>query len=391
MSDGFNFIDGDADSDENAQEFILDTGGDVFQPDDVFAGEQDNGENIEAAEEKPEKIRKPFKPPAFLRGFTLKRALLSLSVMLACAAVGFFSMFIYSIVINNAAETEASEEIEEAHIAPVNLFSLGDTILRIEELRRQGDFFTNPADTQEQAQQDEGVIGISVVGLLYPDRLTSDQDANISFLSGLAERLALRAEERNAYAAAGTNAEAGTNTDQSAGGSDSLAAGGAPAHGSVAGGASTGGTPTGGTTAGGTSAGSAKKPVIPSNPTIAVESPFLLNDVSFHAVDDKLIHGRLSLTNRSGLTIENIFFELTLDYAYPGGVEQIRQFAYVKNANLNPGDEKSLSYATVPPLTGETPYTLKNIAVAAFDTHVNGVPQKVFYDAERSQLEILDA
>jgi hypothetical protein len=134
---------------------------------------------------------------------------------------------------------------------------------------------------------------------------------------------------------------------------------------------------------------SSQIPSIPDNQTIAAANPFSLSVLSARFNGDALISGRLRLTNRTGLTVENAYFELTLDYPALREAGPRYQYAYVRGLNLAPGETKELSYATIPPVKGDTNFSMSGIALAAFDTHIDGEARKVYIDTDQDYLEVL--
>jgi hypothetical protein len=126
------------------------------------------------------------------------------------------------------------------------------------------------------------------------------------------------------------------------------------------------------------------------NPVFYVdENPFPLEVLSFKTIDDALISGTLELTNNSTFEIINAYFELTLDYNISGVAVQKKQFAYVKNLDLKPGGNMTVSYATVPPVNGVSGYTLAAAVLRVIDTNIDGEACKVYNDTELLLLEVL--
>jgi len=118
-------------------------------------------------------------------------------------------------------------------------------------------------------------------------------------------------------------------------------------------------------------------------------TPFDVTVTDFRYVKDALISGTAQVTNNTVATVENAYIELKLEYDLYGVRSTYTQYAYASKLGIPPGGSRSVSYAALPPTTGDGTYRLLGAGIAAFDTVIDGAPKKVFVDTQNELLEIL--
>jgi hypothetical protein len=120
------------------------------------------------------------------------------------------------------------------------------------------------------------------------------------------------------------------------------------------------------------------------------EKPFGISVISANYIKDTLISGRVLVENSSVVPVRDIYFCLTLEYDELGAKTLRYQYAYVANADIEPGASKNVSFATVPPIAGSESYKLAALEIEAFTTLVGGRSRTVYVDTENNLLELLD-
>ena len=364
----------------------------------------------------------------------LARAGLAAAVVAVCAAAGYFGV----MFISSAFTADTAEQPAPVYTATPHLYDFGGAIQRFAE-QNHGDHAGDIVNAPEPEPEDENAYrGLSVMKLLYPDMDVLTESSYMNFLSYMTERMSeseqsMEGDQQYNGVTTGAVPDLSADSADQAGDpnptDDANLTGNPPANDpnpeddALSGGipdlptdgADQAGDPNPANDAAPGDAGpvgdagpegdaaSVTPPAhspytpgahtpTPANPTIPVTNPFPINVLSFNTVDDVLMSGNLRLKNNSDYSIDNAFFLITLSYGQPGSGTSgdiKMQYAYTKFTDILPGEEKTVSYATIPPVKGDTPFTLVDITLTAFDTHIDGEPFKIYNDTDRSYLEVL--
>ena len=384
----------------------------------------------EAKEKGPGFIEKLI---SHIKQIPVKKLAIVTAVVLACSFSAFFGVKLITETIMNSepVKVEAENEYTPSHLP----YDLGDAARRFAE--HAG--ITGPAEPEE-VKEEERAPRISVIGLLYPEKTINAGEAAENYISNLTRRMAESmlsgGSENGALGGAGGVSPGGSGSGLTGGAGESHMNGQTDSHmnGQTDAGSNSQDGHMNGQTDGhmnGQSDGAAngqtdghmngkqddtmipQTPLAPPdlalvnvedsapytpiqiNPTVPVNDPFPIEVLSFKKVGDVLISGNVSIKNNSEFVIENVFLLVTLNYELTSDengildIEKRAQYAYTKYANILPGEEKIISYATIPPVRGDPRFTLDDIVLTAFDTHIDGEPFKIYNNQLGSYLEVL--
>ena len=346
--------------------------------------------------------------------FNLKRIILTGAVVFLCAAAGFTGVKYFTAAPAPLPPDNGNTASNGGYTASANPYDLGDLLVRKSgrDAGAAADVAQAALDTEpDTLDNPDNKDRISITANLYPAYNVNDQfyiygaGNDNNYLSDMASRMSVNATPL-----------AGSEIAQPPGATDVTAATPLTAATDVTAATPTGATPghmPGATqpvaTTGTTSASIAYNNAgaadflydewgeFPDraasgalyNRTVPAPEPFSIDILSIISVDDVLISGKLSLVNNTEFDIINAFFEISLNYTINGVAEKETCFAYTKNVRINSGAEKIVSFAAIPPVKGNMAYAPTGVALAAFDTRIDGEPYKVYYDPDWAYLEVL--
>jgi hypothetical protein len=238
----------------------------------------------------------------------------------------------------------------------------------------------------------------SIVDVLHPNRHGGSNGAagvSVNYIDIMRKRLAEKEKDNpgNSMGSAsnagdGLSGAAGGQAPESTGSADSADLTDSAGAASPAGSAGSAGMAGSAGSAGTAVADAAAEDYEP-NILMRTDKPFdiSISNVSYN--QDVLVSGRMDVRNNTIAEADGIYIKLYFEYNYSGAKFTQSQYAYTAAAGLEPGAGKSVSFAAIPPVKGNSDYRLAGAEIEAFTTTIGGFRHTVYVDSENSLLQLL--